>query len=43
MLLNYLDERGIGVKLANELADFSTSYEHQQYVGLLEKLHSFLK
>ena len=43
MLLNYLDERGIGVKLANELADFSTSYEHQQYIDLLQKLENFLK
>lgn len=42
-MLNYLDERGIGVKLAEELAEFSTSYEHQQYIGLLEKFNKFLK
>lgn len=43
LLLNLLDERGIGEKFANELAEFSTSYEHQQYISLLEKLQKFTK
>ncbi|CAF0724261.1 unnamed protein product [Brachionus calyciflorus] len=43
LLLNLLDERGIGEQFANELAEFSTSYEHQQYIGLLEKLQKFTK
>jgi complement component 1 Q subcomponent-binding protein len=43
LLLNLLDERGIGEQFANELAEFSTSYEHQQYIGLLEKLQKFSK
>lgn len=40
-MLNLLDERGVGEKFANELAEFATSYEHQQYIGLLEKLKNF--
>jgi complement component 1 Q subcomponent-binding protein len=43
MLLSLLDERGIGEKFANEVAEFSTAYEHSQYVGLLEKLKDFTK
>ena len=41
ILLNLLDERGIGEKFANELAEFTTAYEHSQYIGLLEKLKNF--
>lgn len=41
ILLNLLEERGVGETFANELAEFSTSYEHQQYIGLLEKLSKF--
>jgi complement component 1 Q subcomponent-binding protein len=40
-LLNLLDERGIGEKFANEVAEFSTAYEHSQYVGLLDALKTF--
>jgi len=43
ILLNLLDERGVGEKFANELAEFSTAYEHHQYIGLLEKLQTFSK
>ncbi|RMZ99490.1 complement component 1 Q subcomponent-binding mitochondrial [Brachionus plicatilis] len=43
LLLNLLDERGVGEKFANELALFSTTYEHQQYINLLEKLQKFAK
>lgn len=43
ILLNMLEERGMGEDFASELAEFSTSYEHLQYVGLLEKLEEFAK
>jgi hypothetical protein len=43
ILLNLLDERGVGEKFANELAEFSTAFEHHQYIGLLEKLENFSK
>ena len=43
ILLNMLEERGMGENFANELAEFSTSYEHLQYVNLLEKLQEFSK
>ncbi|CAF0892369.1 unnamed protein product [Rotaria sordida] len=42
-LLNLLEEHGIGEEFANQLADFSTAYEHRQYIGLLEKLQQFVK
>ncbi|CAF1121724.1 unnamed protein product [Rotaria magnacalcarata] len=42
-LLNLLEEHGIGEEFANQLVDFSTAYEHRQYIGLLEKLHQFAK
>lgn len=42
-LLNLLEEHGIGEEFANQLADFSTAYEHRQYIGLLEKLQKFVK
>ena len=31
------------LEFANQLAEFSTVYEHQQYIGLLEKLQKFVK
>ncbi|KAI3380441.1 hypothetical protein SNEBB_001667 [Seison nebaliae] len=40
-LLSVLEERGIGEQFANSLANFSTAYEHLQYVRLLEKLREF--
>jgi complement component 1 Q subcomponent-binding protein len=43
ILLNLLEERGMGEEFANELADFATSYEHLQYIKLLEKLKDFSK
>jgi len=42
-LLNLLEEHGIGEEFADQLADFSTAYEHRQYIGLLEKLQQFVK
>ncbi len=41
--MNVLEERGIGEEFANQLAEFSTFYEHKQYVDLLEKLKNFSK
>ena len=43
ILLNLLEERGIGEDFANNLAEFATSYEHLQYINLLEKLKDFSK
>ncbi len=43
ILLNLLEERGMGEQFANDLAEFATSYEHLQYVSLLEKLKEFSK
>jgi len=43
ILLNLLDERGLGEQFANEMAEFSTSFEHSQYISLLEKLKEFSK
>ena len=31
------------LEFANQLADFTTAYEHHQYIGLLEKLQEFVK
>lgn len=42
-LLNLLEEHGIGEEFANQLMDFSTAYEHRQYIGLLDKLQKFTK
>jgi len=42
-LLNLLEECGIGEEFANQLMDFATAHEHRQYIGLLEKLHQFVK
>jgi len=42
-LVNLLEEHGIGEEFANQLADYSTAYEHRQYIGLLEKLQEFVK
>lgn len=41
LLMNYLEEKGISNEFAEKLSDFSTSYEHHQYVSLLEKLSKF--
>jgi len=41
ILLNVLEERGIGEEFANQMMEFSTAHEHKQYIGLLEKLKDF--
>ncbi|XP_003746782.1 complement component 1 Q subcomponent-binding protein, mitochondrial [Galendromus occidentalis] len=42
LLMNLLEERGVTNEFAEQLIDFSTSYEHGQYIGLLEKLKGFV-
>uniref|UniRef100_A0A915HY08 Complement component 1 Q subcomponent-binding protein, mitochondrial n=1 Tax=Romanomermis culicivorax TaxID=13658 RepID=A0A915HY08_ROMCU len=39
---NYLEERGIDNKFADELIGFATHYEHAQYVNLLQNLREFV-
>lgn len=41
--MNYLEDRGIDGEFFNQLVDFSTSYEHKKYVGLLEELKAFVE
>lgn len=43
ILLNLLDERGVGEVFANELVEFATTYEHSQYISLLKNLKDFTK
>jgi len=42
LLMDYLDERGIGFEFAENLVDFATYYEHEQYISLLDKIKSFI-
>lgn len=42
LLMDYLDERGIGFEFAEHLVDYSTHYEHQQYINLLDKIKGFI-
>lgn len=42
LLMDYLDERGIGTEFAENLVDFATYYEHEQYIGLLDKIKNFI-
>ncbi|XP_058806861.1 complement component 1 Q subcomponent-binding protein, mitochondrial [Phymastichus coffea] len=41
LLMNYLEEKGISNEFAEKLIEFSTSYEHTAYIGLLEGLSKF--
>ncbi|PVD33035.1 hypothetical protein C0Q70_08483 [Pomacea canaliculata] len=41
LLMDMLDERGINDEFANQLVDFSSSYEHSKYVEFLKNLKSF--
>lgn len=43
LLMNYLEDRGIDGEFLNQLVDFSTTYEHKKYVGLLEDLKAFVE
>lgn len=42
-LRTYLNERGIGQRLLNQLINFSTFYEHERYVELLTKTRDFIQ
>lgn len=42
LLMNTLEERGIAAEFAEKLSNFSTSYEHKLYIGLLGNLKKFL-
>ncbi|CRL01304.1 CLUMA_CG014293, isoform C [Clunio marinus] len=41
LLMNYLEEKGVSNEFAEKLSDFSTGYEHQSYISLLESLSKF--
>ena len=41
MLMNILEDRGIDQEFAKSLTEYSTVYEHSQYVSLLENLKKF--
>jgi len=43
LLMDYLDERGIGVEFGEHLIEYATFHEHSQYVGLLEKFNKFIE
>ncbi|RWS29880.1 complement component 1 Q subcomponent-binding protein-like protein [Leptotrombidium deliense] len=42
LLMNYLDERGIGNEFAENVTAYCTHYEHKQYINLLSNLKSFI-
>ena len=41
MLLNILEDRGVDQQFAKSLIEYSTVYEHSQYVSLLENMKKF--
>ena len=41
--MNMLDERGINANFADKLSEYCSSYEHSQYINLLEELQKFVK
>lgn len=43
LFMDMLDERGINEEFANQLVDFSTSYEHSRYLDFLKSLKSFVE
>ncbi|XP_073983915.1 complement C1q binding protein P32 isoform X2 [Rhodnius prolixus] len=42
LLMNMLEDKGIGNELVEKVTAFSTDYEHSLYVNLLEKMQSFV-
>lgn len=42
MLLNYLEERGISEEFVEKMSSLCSDHEHAQYVGLLERMESFM-
>lgn len=43
LLLNYLESRGINSEFIEFFMDYATHYEHNNYIGLLEKLRDFVE
>ena len=43
LFMNMLDERGINANFADKLSEYCSSYEHSQYINLLEELQRFVK
>ena len=43
LLMDMLDERGIGNDFIMKLVDYCTSYEHDQYVSFLEMFKAAIK
>lgn len=43
LLMDMLDTRGINDEFANQLMDFSTSYEHSRYISFLKDLKKFVE
>ncbi|XP_070497440.1 complement component 1 Q subcomponent-binding protein, mitochondrial [Chironomus tepperi] len=41
LLMNFLEEKGISNEFAEKIIEFSTAYEHHQYISLLEGLSKF--
>ncbi|XP_059612380.1 complement component 1 Q subcomponent-binding protein, mitochondrial [Phlebotomus argentipes] len=41
LLMNLLEEKGISNEFVDKLSEFSTIYEHSQYIDLLERLSKF--
>ncbi|XP_045772499.1 complement component 1 Q subcomponent-binding protein, mitochondrial isoform X1 [Maniola jurtina] len=41
LLMNLLEEKGIGNEFVQKLSDFSTAYEHTAYINLLEGISTF--
>jgi len=41
LLMNFLEEKGVSNEFAEKLSDFSTAYEHSNYISLLESLSKF--
>lgn len=41
LLMNFLEEKGISNSFAEKLSEFSTAYEHQNYIKFLDQLSNF--
>ena len=43
LFMNMLEERGISNEFVSAVSDYSTSYEHKLYIGMLESVREFVK
>ncbi len=43
LFMNMLDERGVNKAFVETLSDYCSSYEHTQYIKMLESLQDFVK